>query len=179
MLELENPVIAAVRKDSEFESAINSLTSVIFLLKADIMSLNKLIEKKGNKKIFVHIDMAEGIGKDKKGLEYLKSIDVDGIITTKNHLVTSAKAMGLSTVQRFFIIDSASVDTATESINNAKPDYAEVMPGASKKVVEKMVSLTSVPIIAGGLIETKQDIITALNAGATAVSTGRKELWEI
>jgi glycerol uptake operon antiterminator len=33
------------------------------------------------------------------------------------------------------------------------------------------------PVIAGGLIETKQELTDALGSGATAVSTGRKELW--
>ncbi|MGL6201360.1 MAG: glycerol-3-phosphate responsive antiterminator [Lachnospiraceae bacterium] len=30
----------------------------------------------------------------------------------------------------------------------------------------------------GGLIETKQEIISALNAGAVAISTTRFQLWE-
>ena len=179
MLELENPVIAAVRKDSDFIDAVNSPVSAIFLLKADVMTLENLLASKGDKKVFVHIDMAEGIGKDKKGVELLKHFGVDGIITTKNHLVTFAKGMGLYTVQRFFIIDSASTSTAIDSLNTAKPDYAEVMPGVSKKVVEKVVALTNVPIIAGGLIEDKHDIMTAINAGASAVSTTKQELWNM
>ena len=34
-----------------------------------------------------------------------------------------------------------------------------------------------VPVIAGGLIQTKQEVMEALRCGATAVSTGCKELW--
>ncbi|MFQ8953550.1 MAG: glycerol-3-phosphate responsive antiterminator [Oscillospiraceae bacterium] len=33
------------------------------------------------------------------------------------------------------------------------------------------------PVIAGGLIETKQEVTAALSANAIAVSTGKKELW--
>ncbi|MBQ3075076.1 MAG: glycerol-3-phosphate responsive antiterminator, partial [Clostridia bacterium] len=35
----------------------------------------------------------------------------------------------------------------------------------------------SVPLIAGGLIETKAEVMDALQSGAIAVSTGKEELW--
>ena len=179
MLELLNPVISAVRKDSDFESAVNSKSNLIFMLKADVMTIGELLKAKKNKKIFVHIDMAEGVGKDKKGIELLKSLGVDGIITTKNHLVYGAKEQGLYTVQRFFIIDSASVSTALESANNTKPDFAEILPASLPKIIKRFIEQTKVPIIAGGLVEEKADIIQALSAGAQAVSTTRKELWDM
>ena len=179
MLELLNPVIAAIRKDSDFESAVQSRANLIFMLKADVMTIEKLLVNKKDKKVFVHIDMAEGVGKDRKGIELLKSMGVDGIITTKNHLVYSAKEQGLYTVQRFFIIDSASVSTALESVNNTKPDFAEVLPASLPKIIKKFIEQTSVPIIAGGLVEEKADIIQALSAGAQAVSTTKKELWDM
>ncbi len=178
-MELENPVISAIKKDSEFDSALNSPSNVIFMLKADIMTLKSVIDKKQDKKVFVHIDMADGVGKDRKGVELLKSIGVDGIITTKNHLVYYAKEQGLYTVQRFFIIDSASVATAKESISNTKPDFVELLPGVVPKVIKDFVETTGVPIIAGGLISDKQDVISALSAGAEAVSTTKSDLWNI
>ena len=36
-----------------------------------------------------------------------------------------------------------------------------------------------VPIIAGGLIQTKKDIIESLSAGAMAISTTKQELWTL
>lgn len=179
MLELQNPIIAGVRKESDFNLAVQSPVSAIFLLKSDVMTLRELINNKQGKKVFVHIDMAEGVGKDKKGIELLKSMGVDGVITTKNHLVHYAKEQGLCTVQRFFIVDSAAIATAMESISNAKPDYAELLPGTLPKVIKTFVEQTKTEIISGGLIEDKKDVISALNAGACAVSTGKKELWNI
>jgi glycerol uptake operon antiterminator len=35
------------------------------------------------------------------------------------------------------------------------------------------------PVIAGGLIETRNDIIEVLQSGCIAASTGKKELWNI
>ena len=178
-MELENPVIPAIRKDIEFEDAVNSSANVVFMLKADIMTLKDVIANKKDKKVFVHIDMADGVGKDRKGIELLKSMGVDGIITTKNHLVYYAKEQGLLTVQRFFIIDTASFSTAKESVANTKPDYAELLPGVIPKIIKEFIETTDVPVIAGGLISDKQDVINALSAGAEAVSTAKKELWEI
>ena len=68
----DNPVIAAVR-DSRFEEALESPSSVIFLLGGNLLNVAERIvsAKKAGKKIFVHIDLSEGIGRDRSGLEYL------------------------------------------------------------------------------------------------------------
>lgn len=177
MIEFINPVIAAVRTDEQYKNALKSDVSAIFMLKADILTIPELIKEKKDKKVFVHVDMAEGVGKDKKGIELLKRMGVDGIITTKNSLISCAKDLGLITVQRFFIIDSGSVATALESVSQTKPDFAELMPGVIPKAIKGFIEKTHVPIISGGLIEDKADVISALSAGAEAVSTGKVELW--
>jgi len=177
MIEFINPVIAAVRSDEQYKKALKSDVSAIFMLKADILTISELIKEKIDKKVFVHVDMAEGVGKDKKGIELLKNLGVDGIITTKNSLISCAKELGLITVQRFFIIDSGSVATALESASQTKPDFAELMPGVIPKAIKGFIEKTHIPIISGGLIEDKNDIINALSAGAEAVSTGKVELW--
>lgn len=177
MFVFDNPVIAAVRSEEEFLLAANSQAEVIFVLKSDILNIKELMKKSGGKKVFVHADMAEGVGKDKKGLEFLRLSGVDGIISTKNHLITLAKELKLATVQRFFIIDSLSVATALEGVKSVKPDFVEIMPGVIPKAVKRFVENAKIPVIAGGLIENKTDVINALSAGASAVSTAKQELW--
>ncbi len=81
------------------------------------------------------------------------------------------------TVQRFFIIDSHSTDTTIETAKNTKPDMIEIMPGIATKVISKLKETITVPIIAGGLIETKAEVETAVKCGATAVSTSNVKLW--
>ena len=179
MLDLINPVIAAVRTDEEYLLATKSPVTAIFMLKADILTLPDLLACKRDKSVYIHIDIAEGIGKDKRALEYLKKCGADGIISTKNHMISAAKELGLGTVQRFFIIDSVSVATALDIVASTKPDYAELMPGILPKTVKSFVDKTHTKIIAGGLIETKKDVLAALSAGADGVSTGRKELWDV
>ena len=102
-----NQIIAATRSDEEFSLALQSETEIIFDLCADILSLTKKIKvaHDGGKKLYIHVDLAEGVGRDKSGITLLKKMGVDGIISTKVNLIKLAREIGLSTVQRFFIVD--------------------------------------------------------------------------
>ena len=128
--------------------------------------------------MFVHIDLSEGIGKDKIGIEFLAACGVDGIITTKSNMVKIAKEVGLLTVQRFFALDSQGVSAISEITQAASPDFIEIMPGVIDKIVSRFAT-GQIPVIAGGLIETKQEITNALKCGAVAVSSGKQDLWEL
>lgn len=172
-------VAAAVRTREDFDIALTSKVDVIFLLYSSIMNIEEYVRKAHNagKKIFIHMDFVEGVGKDRAGMEFLKSVKADGILTTKTNMIRPAKDCGLITVQRFFIVDSHSVDTAVESIRIAKPDVVEIMPGVVEKKIREFSQKVSTEILAGGLIEFKEDVDAAISAGATAVSTAGRELW--
>lgn len=174
------PVIAAIRNDEDLEYALESDADIIFHLASDILTLKADIEKAHShgKKIFVHIDLAEGIGKDASGISYMKALSTDGIISTRVNLIKTARELGLSTVQRFFIVDSHSIDTTIDAVKSSKPDMVELMPGLLTKVITQIKKEVRIPIIAGGLIESKSEIISAINAGADAVSTGKRALWQ-
>ncbi len=171
------PVIAAVRQE-QWAAVLESPVEVIFHLRANIMTVQKCIEDAHarDKKILIHIDLAEGIGKDKSGIEYLVKCGVDGIISTRAQLIRIARDMGIPAVQRFFALDSQGLDSISDMLENYPPDLIEIMPGALTKVIERF-SNGSIPVIAGGLIENKAEVTGAINSGAAAVSTGKKELW--
>ena len=104
-------VIAAVRDEKDFITAVNSNVEIIFHLSPDVNTLFDAIKKahaKG-KKIFIHLDLTEGIGKDKSGIKFAKRLGVDGIISTRANLIKAAREEKLFTVQRFFAVDSKSV----------------------------------------------------------------------
>lgn len=178
---IKNPIAAAIRTEKDFSKALKSDVDIVFLLHANIMTMNQCVKEihSSGKKVFVHIDFAEGIGKDRCGLEYLAKQGVDGISTTRTNLVRMAKEFNLLTVQRFFMIDSHSVSTSVDSIRMSKPDIVEIMPAIVTKKIKEFSSLVDVPVIAGGLVETEQEVRAALDAGATAVSTGETELWTL
>ena len=172
-------VIAAVHSDKDFELALESGIEMIFDLSPNIMSLEEKVKKAhlNNKKIFIHIDLAEGIGKDRFGILHAKELGIDGVISTRTGLIKAAKETGVSTVQRFFMVDSQSIDTTLKTLNISKPDMIEVMPGTVKKIILRLKSQISMPIIAGGLIESKEEADEAYSSGAIAISTGKKDLW--
>ena len=53
------------------------------------------------------------------------------------------------------------------------------MPAIVTKKIKEFSSLVDVPVIAGGLIETEEEMRAALEAGASVVSTGETGLWSI
>ena len=173
------PVIAAVRDDG-WNEALSSSAEVIFYLKANLLTVkNRIAEavEKG-KTVFVHIDLADGIGKDKTGIDFLDKCGVHGIISTRSQLIAAAREKGLLTVQRFFALDSQGIESIKDVSGIGAADFIEIMPGVVSKIIDLFVKKGAL-VIAGGLIETKDEVFTALNAGASAVSTGKNQLWNI
>ncbi len=61
----------------------------------------------------------------------------------------------------------------------SRPDAIEVLPGVIPKVIEDLTERSDLPIIAGGLISDKEEVMRALEAGSLAVSGGNTELWDL
>jgi glycerol uptake operon antiterminator len=53
------------------------------------------------------------------------------------------------------------------------------MPGIASKIINIIQNKVKAPIIAGGLINNKKDVIEALSSGAVAISTSSSELWNM
>ena len=179
MRNINNKVIAAVRTNEELICAAASDVKIVFHLSPNILTLENDIRilHSAEKKLFLHIDLAEGIGRDKSGIEYIKRLGVDGIISTRTSIIKYARELGIFTVQRFFIVDSHSIETTMESIKSSKPQMIEIMPGSVIKAISKLKEILDIPIIAGGLIETEEEAIQVIKSGASAVSTGKISLW--
>ncbi len=173
------PVIAAVKNEDEFQAALLANVSIIFHLVPNIITLADNIKaaRESGKSLFIHIDLAEGIAKDKFGVRYVKGLGVDGIISTRANLIKFAKEEELFAVQRFFILDSRSVEAIAETVKTSKADMIEVMPGVVPKIIRRLKEKLTVPIIAGGLIETNEEAEAAEHSGAQAISTGARHLW--
>ena len=176
----QNPIIAAINDLNNIELAAESPCNIVFLLKGDISNIAGIVDrfKSAGKGVFVHMDLIEGFSKDAVSLRYFHdNIKPDGIITTKGNLVRIAKNNGIFIIQRLFALDSLSLASGIESLHTTKPDAIEILPGIMPKVIKEVHGETSIPVIAGGLIRDKEDVIDCLNAGALGVSTSKKELW--
>lgn len=176
----KNPVICAVKDVSNIDDAISSDAEIIFCLCGNIFNLPEIVSrvKSSGKLIFLHVDLIEGFSKDATALKFIsEKIKPDGIISTKNNLLKVAKELGLLTVQRLFIIDSLSIETTVKTSSTINPDAIEILPGIMPRIIKKLSSTLSVPIIVGGLISEKDDIVNATDNGALGVSTSSKNLW--
>lgn len=177
---VEHQTIAAVQSEADVDDAIKSDVNIVFLLTGSIFNIKELVDriKQAGKYVFLHMEFIEGIAPDKSGVAYVAQyIAPTGIISTRSNLIRVAKEMGLMAIQRIFLIDRNAVIKGIKVVEQSMPDAVEVMPGVMPRVIQEMTGLTPLPIIAGGLVGTKQEIDDALAAGALAVSVGTKDLW--
>lgn len=177
----DTPIIAAVKNDKELKAALSSESQVICVLYGNILGIEniskKILEK--NKIAIVHIDLIDGLSNREVAVKFIKErTSFHGIVTTKHSLVKIAKACGLYTIFRMFIFDSLSLENSKKHILN-ESDAIEILPGVIPKVIERLSLMSQKPIIVGGLIETKKEVMQALNSGATCVSTTEESIWNI
>lgn len=126
----------------------------------------------------VHLDLITGLDGREIAVDYIKEkTGADGIISTKTTQIRYAKEKGLYAIHRFFALDSRSLENIYKQSMPGGPDCIEILPGLIPRVIERAVKAQKLPVIAGGMIESKEDVMMALKAGAAAVSTTQQELW--
>lgn len=178
----DNPIIASVKDLEGVQAAIDSDCNVVFILYGNICKISEVVSalKSAGKTVFVHVDLIDGLSSREISIEFLhRTAAPDGVITTKAPLIKAAKSLGLMTVHRFFMLDSISLKNIPKQIAVSSPDCIEVLPGCMPKVISKLTESIELPIIAGGLIQDKSDVMAALSAGADAISTTKSSLWSI
>lgn len=176
----QSPVICAVKDEAGLKTALESEGKVIFLLFGTLCSVVGLIDqiKACGKVAIVHVEMIDGFSNRESVVDYIRlHTHADGIISTKQHMIKAAKEHGLITVQRSFLLDSMALENVVRRLGGGDADFIEILPGMMPKIIRKLVALTQVPVIAGGMLCDKEDVIQALAAGATAVSTSAQALW--
>lgn len=177
---MNNPVIAAVSSIEDVREALESPCDVLFLLEASVGTMKEMVEliHCSDKLAFIHVDLMKGLACDNEGLVYLKEVyRPDGVISTRGSVIRKAMELGFVTVQRLFVLDSKSIGRGAKQLREIRPDFAEVMPGIMSKIIRRIVEQTKTPIIAGGLIDDKQEVIELIKAGAVCVSTSSRTLW--
>ena len=103
----------------------------------------------------------------------------DGVISTKPAIVKAAKEQGLLAVQRFFLLDSLALANFQKYAETDVADMIEILPATMPKIIRKITASCRLPVIAGGLITDKEDILLALQNGATAVSSTNRAVWSL
>src|SRR5207248_3890055 len=116
---------------------------------------------------------------DVAGLQYLvEQFHITGIISANLKNLTTGKALGLQTILQIFAADSTGLESAIEMVNPAAVDFFSVSPALVVPAISKtLATLLPHPFIASGLISTKKQIQTVVQAGALGVVVAQPELW--
>ncbi|MBC7217245.1 MAG: glycerol-3-phosphate responsive antiterminator [Candidatus Caldatribacterium sp.] len=179
------PVIGSLRstnvKDLTQEDL--RLCSVYFLLEGDIFGIRRILELvDGDTSLFLHVDLFGGIAPDESGFLLLRELfpKVQGIISTRARTLALAQRMGFATIFRLFCIDSESLRTGLKVVQEVKPDAVEVLPGIIFPKIRGYIPFSEFPpVICGGFIRKRREVLEILKSGALAVSTSAKELWRM
>lgn len=176
------PVIAAIKDEDGLKQCLETDIGVVFVLYGDICNIADIIHllKVNKKTVLVHIDLISGLSTKEIAVDYIRErTNADGIISTKPMLIKRAKELGLYTIQRFFVLDSLALENISKQAETRYTDLIEVLPGVMPKIIKRICDMISIPVIAGGLISDKDDVLSALDSGAIAVSTTRQDIWEL
>lgn len=176
-----NPIIAAVRDDDGLERCLSEDVQTVFVLYGDICGIADIVNriKAAGKIAIVHADLINGLSGKEISVDFLrKNTQADGIISTRVNMIQRAKELGLITIFRVFVIDSMALDSLL-SIKNLRPDAIDILPGLMPGIIRKVRSLTGLPVLTGGLICEKQEVLQALDAGALAISSTSPAVWQM
>lgn len=175
-----NPVIAAAGNEEALALALPSDCRVVFLLMGNVLDVGELTRRvhDAGKLCIIHLDLIEGFSSKEIAVDAIHhETHADGIISTRGALIRRAKQLGMAAIQRGFMLDSRSLASFEAQIRQSNPDFVEILPGLLPKVIATLKSRVDIPIIAGGFIHEKEDVIAALSAGALAVSASSPQIW--
>ena len=165
----------------EFEQFLRSPYEMGVFLDMHMAQLKNIhhMAKQHGKKMIYHMDLIHGMKSDEYATEYLcQEFKPYGLISTKANVILKAKQKGVIAIQRVFLIDSHALEKSYKIIEKTQPDYIEVLPGAMPWMIAEVKERVNIPIFAGGLIRTEDEVLGALEAGAQAITTSKRELWE-
>jgi glycerol uptake operon antiterminator len=174
-------IISSVKDDADLAAALDTSCRVVFLLYGSLLDLGATIERvKATGRIcFVDVDLLEGFAGRPVVIEYLASeTAADGVVSAKTAMVASAREHGLIGGHRFFLVDSRAYRRVEPQTAVSGADFVEVLPGCIPRVIGWLREEVRLPIVAGGLIVDREDVRAALAAGASAVATTNRGLWE-
>lgn len=176
---MNNHILPAIRSMKDMEKFFKMDYERCVLLDTHIGHLQGILEqmKKHQKEVMLHIDLIKGLSNDEAAVEYvIQQYKPHGIISTKSKLL-SVQKLNTLTILRVFILDSTALSRSIELIKQSDPDLVEVLPGVATKVIKEISDKTGKRIIAGGLINTKEEIDLAIESGAQYVTSSDIAIW--
>jgi glycerol uptake operon antiterminator len=176
----DNPVIASVKDADALSSVLRSECRIVFVLYGSVLNIASIVQtlKEQGRIVFVDVDLLEGFASKEIVVTYLKiHTAADGVLSSKAFMVKAAKEQGLFAVHRFFLIDSMSYQKINTQLKISRADGIEILPGCMPRVISWLLEDVTIPVIAGGLVCDKDDVVAALKAGAAAIASSNQGVW--
>lgn len=173
-------ILPAAKSMKQFEQILSSSYEYGVFLDTHIAQLKNIYKMANHhhKKMFLHADLVHGLKNDEYAAEYLcQEIKPYGIISTRGNMILKAKQKRVIAIQRVFMLDTIALEKSYALLQKTQPDYIEVLPGVVPHMIKEVIERTNIPVFAGGLIRTANDVEQALAAGATAVTTSNDQLF--
>jgi len=174
------PCGAAVKLDDDLEAALHSRPGVVFVLRGNGLELAPVVHRihTAGRLAAVHLDLVDGLSTDAAGVRWLVRCGVDAIISSQSQAVSSARAEGVVAIQRVLCSTRTALELGLAAVGRAKPDIVELLPGVIlPEVADLVLPRLTVPLLAGGFIRDADDVRSVLAAGALAVTTSERALW--
>ena len=175
------PVIPEIINDEWLVALPESDCEIVYIVYGDICTIPEIVEKvkAAGKMAIVHMDLIVGLSSKEISVDFLKKYTkVDGIISMKPAMIKRANDVGLFTIQRFYLMDRFTYANIEKHIKNCNPDIVEFLPAGLSKVMSFLIEKIDRPVVASGLTQDKDDVMGALKAGAIAVATSNRRVWD-
>lgn len=175
------PVIPEIINDEWLGALPESDCEIVYIVYGDICTIPEIVEKvkAAGKMAIVHMDLIVGLSSKEISVDFLKKYTkVDGIISMKPAMIKRANDVGLFTIQRFYLMDRFTYANIEKHIKNYNPDIVEFLPAGLSKVMSFLIEKIDRPVVASGLTQDKDDVMGALKAGAIAVATSNRRVWD-
>ncbi|WP_427008583.1 glycerol-3-phosphate responsive antiterminator [Pseudarthrobacter sp. H2] len=177
-----HPVIASIKDKDGLRAVLRVSCPVVFVLFGSIMTIPGIVAtlKGAGRTVFVDVDLVDGFSNKPVVVDFLKEhTRADGVLSSKSIMVKTAKAAGFLAIHRLFLIDSFSYHNVPKQVSLSNADAIEIMPGCMPRVISWIRKDTDIPLIAGGLVCDKQDVTSALGAGAIAIASSNRDVWRM
>lgn len=175
------PVIPAAKNEEWLQACKDSECGIVYIIYGDICSISDIVQtiKDMGKLAIVHIDLIVGLSAKEISVDFIqKYTKADGIISMKPNMIKRAKELGMFAIQRFYVMDALSYANVVKHVKTCNPDLVELLPAGLTKVIGYILEEVDIPIVASGIVMDKEDVMGALKAGAFAVSTTNRKVWD-
>jgi len=177
-----SPCGAAVKSEAELGAAVASGAGAVFLLRGDGLQLAPVVRRihDADKLAVVHLDLVDGVASDIAGVRWLARCGADAIISSHGQAIRAVRAEGLVAIQRLLCLSQVGVELGLVAVSRAQPDFVELLPGAIlPSVADLVLPRLTVPLLAGGFVRDGGDVRRVIAAGALAVTTSERSLWNL